>query len=177
MAGLQNIEFGMRGRNLDNLSGGWATYFNGDQTSIPLPAATPTKLTLDASGPGDTREEFLPVGVSGLWNSTTDQFDFSTLSEGDTVDIRIDGTLTTLSNNTEFVLNFVGAIGTSGEFQLPFTSGSRFFVGSGLISRFNSIYMGGQDIITSPSEFRVTATKASEGFVNDMYVRVVRRPF
>lgn len=156
------------------LTGGWADYFNGDQTPINAPAGVETKLTLDASDPSNVNDEFIPIGVSKLWNSETSQFDFSGLSIGDTVDIRVDGSLTNSGFNESFALNLVAAIGSGSEFTLPFASGNRLFAGTSLISRYNGLYIGSNDIINNPSELRIVTTDAASGFLVDLYIRVIK---
>lgn len=153
---------------------GWGSYFNGDQTPISFPAGVATKLTLTTTG-GSEREEYLPLGVSGLWNSTSSQFDFSSLEVGDMVDIRIDGSLTNTGFNESFALDLQVGIGSPGEFTLPFASGVRLFSGTSAISRYNGIFIGSEDAKNFPSEFRVTPTDAATGFLIDIYVKVLKR--
>lgn len=159
----------------DVLRGGWAAYFNGDQTPITFPAGVETKVTCDSSLPANRDEQWLPIGVSSVWNSTTSQFDFTSLSVGDMVDIRLDGTLTTTTVNDSFVVNFIGSIGSPSEFTLPLSSGNRFLPGTSLASRFNGVYIGSLDIINNPAEIRVIASDDASGFLNDMYIKVLRR--
>lgn len=158
---------------VDNIRGGFANYINGDLTPINIPAATETKLTLDASS-GTIVDAFLPAGVTSVWDSVSSQFDFSQLSIGDMVDIRVDGSLTNTGFNESFALNFVSAIGSPSEFTLPFSSGNRLFAGTSVVSRYNGIYIGFQDMIDSPSELRVTTTDAASGFLIDIYIKILR---
>ena len=153
---------------------GWSSYFNGDTTPIALPAGTTTKLTLTTSGGGES-EEYLPLGVSGLWNSTTSQFDFSSLEVGDMVDIRVDGSITNTGFNESFALDLVVGIGSPGEFTLPFASGVRLFSGTSAVSRYNGIFIGSDNAKSFPSEFRITPTDAATGFLIDIYVKVLKR--
>lgn len=157
----------------DNLSGGWAAYFNGDLTPISIPAATPTKLTLDAVS-GGIQDQYLPLGVSKIWDSTNSQFDFGELSLGDMVDIRVDGSLTNTGINESFALNFIGAKGSAGEYTLPFASGNRLFSGTSIVSRYNGIFIGSQDMIDNPSEMEIVTTDAASGFLVDIYVKILR---
>ena len=156
----------------DGIRGGWANYVNGDLTPINVPAGVETKLTLDATT--GTIVEQLPQGVTSLWNSTTDQFDFSSLEIGDMVDIRVDGSLTNSGLNEAFLLNLVAAIGTAGEFTLPFASGNRFISGTSVVSRYNGLYIGSQDIITAPAELRLLTTDNASGFLIDLYIKVLK---
>lgn len=153
---------------------GWSSYFNGDQTPINVPAGVETKLTLTTQG-GSEREEYLPLGVSGLWNSTNSQFDFSSLEIGDMVDIRVDGSLTNTGLNESFVLNLVVGIGSPGEFTIPFTSGNRLFAGTSVVSRYNGIFIGSGNAKNFPAELRILTTDVASGFLIDIYVKVLKR--
>jgi len=157
----------------DAIRGGWANYINGDLTPINVPAGVETKLTLDANS-GTIVDQYLPTGVTSLWNSTTNQFDFSDLSVGDMVDIRVDGSLTNTGFNESFVLNLVAAIGTANEFTLPFASGNRIFAGTSIVSRYNGIYLGSQNIVDAPAELRVVTTDDASGFLVDIYIKVLK---
>ncbi|AUR81596.1 hypothetical protein NVP1009O_29 [Vibrio phage 1.009.O._10N.261.51.C9] len=153
---------------------GWGSYFNGDTTPIEIPAGVETKLTLTTSGGGET-EDYLPLGVSGLWDSANSQFDFSSLEIGDMVDIRIDGSLTNTGFNESFALNLVAGIGSPGEYTLPFASGNRLFAGTSPASRYNGIFIGSDNTKNFPAEIRMLTTDAAEGFLIDMYVKVLKR--
>lgn len=153
---------------------GWGSYFNGDQTPINIPAGVETKLTLTTSG-GSESEEYLPLGASGLWNSTTSQFDFSSLEVGDMVDLRVDGSLTNSGFNESFNLNLVAGIGSPGEYSLPFASGNRLFAGTSPASRYNGIFIGSENTKNFPAEIRMVTTDASSGFLIDIYIKVLKR--
>lgn len=170
---LGNIDFGGGGGANPLLFGGWANYITGDPTPVTLPAGVATALPLDASQ-GTIREDFLPLGTSRLWDSTTGKFDFSGLNIGDTVSIRIDGVLTTTTFNDSFLLELVAAEGSPSEFTLPFASGTRLFAGSGAVSRFNELYIGSQDMIDNPAGLYATASANATGFLINIYIRVNR---
>lgn len=150
---------------------GWADYMNSDQTPISVPAGVPTKLTCDAI---PTVDGFLPVGVTSLWNGTTSQFDFTELKIGDMVDIRLDGSFETTTVNDSFEVDMIVAIGSPGEFTLPFAAGNRFQPGVNVASRYNSLYIGSSDLINNPSEFRGVASDNAFAFIIDIYIRVIR---
>lgn len=153
---------------------GWGSYFNGDQTPISLPAGVSTKLLLTTTG-GVEREEYLPLGVSGLWDSVNSQFDFSSLEVGDMVDIRVDGSITNTGFNESFSLDLQVGIGSPGEFTLPFASGVRLFSGTSAVSRYNGIFIGSDSAKNFPAEFRITPTDAASGFLYDIYIKVLKR--
>jgi hypothetical protein len=153
---------------------GWGNYVNGDTTPITLPAGVPTKLTLTTAG-GSEEETYLPLGVSGLWDSTNSQLDFSTLAVGDMVDIRLDGSLTTTTLNDSFAVSLTAGLGSPSEFTLPFASGNRFIAGTSIVSRYNSLFIGSEDIKNNPAEFLGIATDEATGFLVDIYIKVLKR--
>ncbi|QZI87843.1 hypothetical protein SIPHO054v2_p0044 [Vibrio phage 103E44.1] len=153
---------------------GWGSYFNGDTTPIVIPAGVETKLTLTTVG-GNETEEYLPIGVSGLWDSVNSQFDFSSLEVGDMVDLRVDGSLTNSGFNESFNLNLVAAIGSPGEYTLPFASGNRLFAGTAIVSRYNGIFIGSDNAKNFPTELRITTTDDASGFLVDIYIKVLKR--
>lgn len=166
----------LQGPNLpdDVCRSGWGSYFNGDQTPINIPTGVETKLTLTTTG-GSEIEEYLPLGVSGLWDSTNSQFDFSSLEVGDMVDIRVDGSLTNSGLNESFALNLVVGIGSPSEFTLPFSSGNRLFPGTSTVSRYNGIFIGSENAKNFPSELRVITTDPATAFLIDIYIKVLKR--
>ena len=175
MAGYLPMKDGRAGSpTSDNLTGGWAALFNGDQTPVQIEAGIETKLTLDASDPSNVLGDYLPLGVTSIWNSNTNQFDFSQLNVGDMVDIRVDGSLTNSGFNESFNLNFVAAIGSAGEYTLPFASGNRLFAGTSAISRYNGVFIGSEEMRDNPSELRVLTTDNASGFLIDIYVKILR---
>lgn len=153
---------------------GWSNYINGDTTPIALPAGVPTKLTLTTTG-GSENEDYLPLGVSGLWNSANSQFDFSSLEVGDMIDIRLDGSLTTTTLNDSFAVTLRAGIGSPGEFVLPFASGNRFIAGTSIVSRYNSLFIGSDDVKNNPAEFEGIASDDASGFLVDIYIKVLKR--
>jgi hypothetical protein len=153
---------------------GWGSYFNGDQTPISIQAGFETKLTLTTTG-GSEREEYLPLGVSGLWDSVNSQFNFSSLEVGDMVDLRVDGSLSNSGINESYVLNLYAGIGSPGEFVIPFASGNRLFAGTSIVSRYNGIFIGSDNVKNFPAELRALTTDTATGYLVDIYIKVLKR--
>lgn len=160
------------GSGSNGSSAGWANYINGNATPITIPAGVETKLTLDATT-GTIIDDFIPNGSTSLWDSANSQFDFTGLKIGDIVNIRVDGSLTNTGINQSFLLSLVAAIGSPSEFSLPFSSGSRFIPSTSLISRYNGIFIGSDDVVNYPSELRVTSTDSSTALLVDIYINVI----
>lgn len=153
---------------------GWATYFNGVVTPISLVDGVRTKLTMDTTG-GAEDETWLPLTASGLWDSVNSQFDFSSLSVGDMVDIRLDADIDTLSNNVGLRLELDMGIGSPGQFTLPFGGGYRSQAGNVQASRFNGVFIGSADVVNNPAAFyAISEGGNSSGFIIDVYVKVLK---
>jgi hypothetical protein len=111
---------------IDNLTGGWANYSDLATQTTPITVlmnAAPVKVPNDALG-SLTDETYLPIAVSRLYNTVTQQFDFTDMSVGDMVTIGFDleGDTTW---NTQFVdITFVSAIGTASELSTSLARGT-----------------------------------------------------
>lgn len=157
----------------DTIRGGWATYFNGDVSLISLSANVPTQLTMD-TGTGESREEFLPLGTTSLWDSLTNSLDFSSLSIGDMLDIRLDGTINTPGFNDSYLAELHVAVGSASEFVIPIASGSKLFGGESLVSRYVGMFVGSQDVIDYPTKLFITSTASAGVRLDDIYIKVLR---
>jgi hypothetical protein len=77
----------------DGFSGGWADYNDTATTGSPIAVtAVPAVLTNDGLGV-NTNTAYLPIGGNGitqLWNTSSNGFDFSDLNVGDMLEIRMD---------------------------------------------------------------------------------------
>ncbi|MGB0467761.1 MAG: hypothetical protein ACPGF7_09575 [Pontibacterium sp.] len=69
-----------------------------DALQISVPADTWADLTNNAAGPF-TNTDFMPDGVTSIWDVPTQRFDWSQLEPGDTVTITPDIIVTTTSQN------------------------------------------------------------------------------
>lgn len=147
-------------------SGGWADYNDFATTGTPITitgGAGNTVLTNDGLGV-NTNTTKLPFGVPKLWDSSTNKIDFTGLSIGDWVDIRIVVDVIVATNNTEVegVLSF-GSGGaaftvpliptmnykTTGTYSLPAYMG--FYIGSQ-----NMLENGAQILMSSDTTCTVT---------------------
>lgn len=158
----------------DNARVGWANYFNTVTTPISIPSLTDTKLTLVAT-PTSTVEDYLPLGVSSIWDSVNSRFDFSSLEIGDMVDIRVDGIVTVAGFNESFRLDLVCALGTASQYAIPFASGTKLFAGTSSISRYNGIFIGSEETRDNPAELFLYTTAAATASLIDIYVKVLKR--
>jgi len=86
---------------------GWWDYNDAATAVTPIAltvADTYYTLTNDGVGPL-TNLAYSLAGLTNIWNTTTNRFDFSGLSLGDTLDIRLDVTITTAGANDNVSIN------------------------------------------------------------------------
>ena len=161
----------------DSFSGGWADYEDVATTGTPISVtATPTVLTNDGTGV-DTNTSYLPVGGNGitqLWNTSSNGFDFSDLEVGDMVDIRMDITMIIASNNTAVDVDL--HMGSGGSVVVPFISQQNFKVtGSFEVIRYMGIYIGSEDVRDNLAQLKVSADNNCTCTVHGWYIKAIRR--
>lgn len=156
---------------------GFADYNDLATTATPLNitvAGNPTLLTNDGVG-GFTNKTYLPNGVTDVWDSTLNTFDWSELKLGDRVDIRLDIDLITTSVNTEINVDLYFGTGV-GAYKIPFISGADFKnTGTHKLNRFNSIYMGDTNTLNNGGQFKITTDKDCTVVVNGWYCSVIKK--
>lgn len=142
-------------------------------TQIVVPADVETKLTNDTLGP-NTNISYLPMGVTSIWNTVTNQFDFTELSLGTMVNLRITIDVTTSSLNTDVNLDMKLGIG-DGEYKIQFDRTSHKAVGTYSLSRFIGIYIGDTNTRDNPAEFVITTDNNTTVQVHGWYAGMVIR--
>lgn len=131
-------------------------------------------LTNDGNGPF-TNDTYKPTTMTTIYDTTLDTFDFSELSLGDEVTIRLDINVTTLSVNTEFDVRLLLADGGSsyGIQWINFTNlkstGTYKFV------ELNKIYMGDANTLDNGAKFQIQSDNTCEVEVLGWFVSVHRR--
>jgi len=142
-------------------------------TPIALALAnTEYQLTNNGLGVNTLTTYGLP-GVTNIYNTSTNYFDFSSLKIGDTVDVRTDCEITTTSTNNILTLNAELGIGTS-PYEVPFDTVYLKSTGTHRVVAFHSIYIGNND--TKNGLARFLAANDSTGStvkVNGWYIRVI----
>lgn len=149
--------------------------YNDSGTSIPVTVAgSPVLMTNDGAG-AFTNKTYAPLGVTDVWNTTTDMFDWSQLKLGDMVDIRLEFQLTTTSVNTEIYVDLhLGSGGAA--YTIPFISEfNSKNTGTRTVSRYNGIYMGDTNTLNNGGQFRITTDKDCSIVVNGWYCKIQRR--
>ena len=161
----------------DNFSGGWADYADVATTGSPIAVtAVPAVLTNDGLGV-DTNTAYLPIGDNGitqLWNTSSNGFDFSDLNVGDMLDIRMDITVIIASNNTAVDVDLY--MGSGGSIVVPFISQQNFkSAGSFDVIRYMGVYIGSVDVRDSLAQLKISADNNCTCTVNGWYIKAIRR--
>ncbi len=144
-------------------------------TPLVLVSGVNKKLTNDSLGAFTTLDE-APYGVSNIWNSTTNQFDFSMLAVGDTLDLRVDTLLTTTGTNKTYKVLLRLGIGTASEFYTIVGTGElKAAVTDEPVVKELSFYIGSEDIRTAPAELYFVVDTTGSIKVNGWYTRILRK--
>lgn len=131
------------------------------------------KILNDGAG-AYTLKTYAPLGVTDLWNTTTNQFDFSQLRIGDEVTIRTDGEVTTTAVNQIFGTKLNMSIGSN---PYILEVGKSFFkvVGTYPVIRYIHFYVGNTDTMNYPAELIFTSDEAATVKLLGFYISVKRR--
>jgi len=161
----------------DGFSGGWADYADVATTGTPIAvSAVPAVLTNDGLGV-DTNTTYLPIGGNGitqLWDSSSNGFDFSDLEVGDMVDIRMDITMIIASNNTAVDVDL--HMGSGGSVVVPFISQQNFkSTGSFEVIRYMGVYIGSTDVRDNLAQLKISADNNCTCTVHGWYIKAIRR--
>jgi hypothetical protein len=161
----------------DGFSGGWANYADVATTGSPIAvSAVPTALTNDGLGV-DTNTAYLPIGGNGitqLWNTSSNGFDFSDLNVGDMLEIRMDIDVIIVSNNTAVDVNL--HMGSGGTVIVPFISQQNFkTTGTFEVIRYMGLYIGSTDVRDTLAQLKINADNNCTCIVNGWYIKATRR--
>ena len=164
------------GSLVDNLSGGSFDVADTATTSTPIVIpGTSTFIQLTNDGLGtQTNNLFGPVGITELWDTTNDEFDFTQLKLGDIVHIRADINVITASPNTQVELQLEAGIGV---FAFSIGWATKFFSSAGTfpLVRSSFITMQTSTILTGTAQFKLKADKASTCIVNGWNYVIIQR--
>lgn len=133
-----------------------------------------TKLTNDGLGPF-TNRLYLPEGITDVWDPINNQFDWTELSLGDMVDLRVDIDVTTTSINQEVDIEINLAVGSGGQYALALDAISRKSVDTYKMVSFTGGYAGDLNTLNFPAEIILKSTDNCLIRVNGWYVKIIRR--
>lgn len=161
-----------KARNL--IGNGYADYNDSTTSGTPITPSTSTwtKLTNDKAG-AFTTTAYLPAGVTDLWDTTGNQFDFSELSLGDQVDIRFDLSVTTTSANQVVRQRVQFDIGGS-PYNIEFDQKQVKTAGTFQVIRQVKFHMGNSGTINNPGEWQIWTDSSANVTVNGVYISVTR---
>ena len=140
---------------------------------VILPA-TPKKLTNDAEGVY-TNLANTPYGVSSVWNTATNQLDFTQLSLGDTLTFRLDAVITTsaINQTTKAYIKF--GVGSLSEFDLIISQAGIKTAGSYPFVSEVSFDLAYQDIVDNPAEIYIESDDDATIKINGWYIEILRK--
>ena len=151
---------------------GWYNY--GDSAvAQSISANTTTKLNND--GLSIITGEQPIGGVTGLWNATTNQFDFSSLEIGDIVIVRPAVFVTTSAQNQNVLLDMQFGIGGT-TYELLFEDRDYKSVVTGRqLTSPQIFYIGDANTRDNPAEMRIRSDASMTADVYSFFIAVVRR--
>jgi hypothetical protein len=134
---------------------------------------SPVKITNDGAG-ANTNKLYPPTGVTDIWNTVTNTFDFSQLSLGDEVALRLELVVNTSTPNQNVDVDIRLAEGTASEYTIPFGRGIARFAGDYHALRYNGIYIGNSDTLTGGGFFEVSSDNDCDVEVVGWYCKITK---
>lgn len=157
---------------------GWIDHNDTATTATPIAYTGGSgfvALTNDKLG-ANTNLANKPTWLStSLFNSGTNEFDWTSLRIGDTLDIRLDVQVTTSAPNQEIEVRLFLGIGDVGAYSLPYDEASVKSSGLHQVLRFSGVYMGDSVTLNNPGQFRFSSLDDASIVVNGWYIKVTRR--
>ena len=143
-------------------------------TPISVSANTSTLITNDGAA-SDTYKKLPDTGVTDLYNTTFNRFEFSTLTIGDMIDIRLDLEITTTVNNQIFSIDLeLGQGGTT--YTVPFiVDQEKKTFGATSVIRWNGIYMKDANTINNYGQFKIISPDALTVEVHGWYCKLMKQ--
>ena len=144
-------------------------------TPLTYTSGVELQLTNDTLGTLTDRTQ-APYNVSNTWDETTNTFDFSELSIGDTLDLRIDLTLTTAGANAIVKCFLRIGEGTASEYDVFI--GSEYFktaASNDNVKLGLEFYIGSENVRTVPAKLILISDTNGSVKVNGWYNRIIRK--
>ena len=132
--------------------------------------ATDTYLTNDAAGSGTT--SYNPNSKDTLWKPGTNKFDFTSLKIGDTVELRIDVTITNAAaQEINLLMSIAEGTVSPYELNIDHTYYKTASSGEQLTALFR-VYMGDETTRTGGARVRFASLAASNITVNGWFYQI-----
>lgn len=143
-------------------------------TPISLTAGNWVDLTNNGLGPY-TITSFGLDNLSGIWNTSTNRFNFSGLNLGDMLDLRVDIQVTTTSPNQTVDMHLTMGYGSAGQYDLPIVTDQQFkSVGVKNVIRQQTFYIGHEESRDNPAILSIRSDASASVRVNGWYTRVMK---
>jgi hypothetical protein len=154
---------------------GFANIADTATSTTPLALTINTWRKLNNNGLGAaTKVDRYPSGVTSLWNTSTNQFDFTDLPINTTIFLRTDLLLTTGGNNLVCDLALFLGIGSASAYQQQMATQSYFkSAGEHSFVAFNGFYIDSNDVRNNPAELRIRLDGAGSCVVNGFYLNII----
>lgn len=131
------------------------------------------QLTNDTLG-AFTNTTYKPNGMTQMWNSTTNRFDFAELTLGDMVDLRVDCDVTTTSPNQEVIVRLQLGIGGT-TYTLELDRAVYKTAGTYRLVSYTGFYMGDTNTISNAGEIQLDTDSSLNTKVNGWYLKITKR--
>ena len=119
-----------------------------------------------------TSKTYAPAGVTDVWDASLNKFDWSELSLGDMIDIRVDMVVTTTGANQEVTVSLEMQT-DSVPYDIPFVEIIEKSAGAHEITRYSGVYMGSTDTLTNRARFKIKSDGNATLQVNGWYCKVI----
>ena len=156
----------------DNFSGGFFDYNDDGLANISHTGGADTPLTNNEAG-AFTNKTYPPLGVTDVWDEVGNEFDWSQLSLGDMVDIRLDIEVTTSSANQEITIELELGQGGSA-YRIPFIHLFYKTTGAKKVGAFTGVYMGDTNTLNNAGQFIFTSANNATIKINGWYCKVIK---
>jgi len=157
-----------------NLTGGFADYNNGAGTQAYVVADGFLKVTNNGAGPA-TNEEYLPTGVTTIYDGANSQFDFSQLPDGSIVTIRATLRATTTATNQIIQTRLSAAIGGSTPYTIGVAQKTVRTAGLATLDAITLIYIVDDNTRNFPAQIEFSSTEdaiiSAVGYVISVNIR------
>ena len=161
---------------VNSFSGGWADYNDFATTGTPITitgGVGNVVLTNDGLGV-NTNITKLPFGIPQLWDASTNKLDFTGLSIGDWIDIRVVVDLIIATNNTQ--IEGVMSFGSGGSaFTVPIVPTMNYkTTGTYASPAYIGFYIGSQNMLDNGAQILMSSDTTCTVTVHGWAIKVIK---
>lgn len=149
-------------------------YDDASTSGSPISIVAPdTWYNLTNDGLGAQTIKYPLAGITDVWDTTSQSFDFSALELGDAISIRLDIEVTTGTANQDIDISLFLADDTGTPIEVPFIVEQSFkAAGSRKVLRYNGLFLGAALTKDNEARFKIRSSSAGSVVVNGWYVKV-----